>query len=56
MDDQAGQVSTDSWIDDPVFADGEHLQVEVAVALQVLVGGVRGNHLDDQQGADVLPT
>src|SRR5262245_55726839 len=52
---QRRPVGIDPWIDDPVFADGRHLQIEIEVAYQVLVGGVFRDDLGHKDRAEVAP-
>jgi hypothetical protein len=42
-------------IQQPVFANARHLEIEFYVAHKVLVGIVKGKHFDHEHGTNVLP-
>src|SRR5205807_6424327 len=55
VDQQGGTPIAFAGIDDPVFADRRHLEVERDVAVEVLVGGVGGGHFHHDKGGHVAP-
>src|ERR1700722_21006074 len=55
VDRQRGRLGIVARIEDPVFTDGRDLEVEFDITNEIFVGSVRGDHLDHEDRAVILP-